>query len=858
MRKTAAIAIILSMAAYTALPVYAVPEDIPAAYTYEMLAAAEDQGEGISVTEYEDTEQFDMPEAVETAQLSEAEQEVVYISTVDDLKQLRDNTNNSPNYTQNKRFVLTNSIDLGGIEWNPIGYNPARAAGDNDALTTYSFKGEFDGNGNVISNFKMTASDHTYLGFFGTVNGGTVKNLALEDVNITYKTEREDRSLEFAGLLCAFANYATIENCELRGNISVSFTASDKKIMAGMVAGAGVAKISGCTADGTMRISASGAAYAGGIQGYASNSTAAFNGCIKGCTSAVSVNAESKATVYAAGIIARSSSNMSDISDCIYAPKSGLTIISKNDLSADRKSGYPIYAAGIAGYNYCDINNCKAGSATVSAETPVAVNMGGIAGRNLGSVDRCSSDADLSAWVLESTFAATPSVGGIVGACGLDYNALDSIAPLEPPSVTNCTVSDKVAFDVESAGSRFVVAGGIGGMVYAPSKISNCTAAVTSMKLNAPKSGIYAGGIAGYLLGASVERCVASGKLGDEFNAPGTLYLGGIAGDANVKFFLTYKTGYGVVSSEFVESKVYGASISECSAAVDITANTTGHQNIGGIAGFVKGQYSSAIPYIKPDRDLRIADCAYDGSITVAAGAESYIGGIAGYLIDGYMSDSRSSGSIENLADNAASRYFGGGVGYLKQNDHEQTSPVAGVENSCASVSITAPKKVLGTVSGAFIGALSPSSKSGIAPFVNGCYYAQSGLGDTSGAAGLTESQLADISSFKDWNFENKWEITGEKPTLRFERCCIYEREIKDGRLASLTISRPTLNDTVYAVVYKDGQFITAHPVKLGADVFETSSFTTISVDYDIPADAQCSLYIWSSTQEPRDTPTDL
>lgn len=88
-------------------------------------------------------------------------------------------------------YKLENDIDLGGIEWTPIGeYQKA-------PNTTNAFKGHFDGNGKTISNFKIT-KPKLYAGFFGLIENGTVKDLTLSDFEIT--TEYAGNSVYVGGI----------------------------------------------------------------------------------------------------------------------------------------------------------------------------------------------------------------------------------------------------------------------------------------------------------------------------------------------------------------------------------------------------------------------------------------------------------------------------------------------------------------------------------------------------------------------------------------------------------------------------------------------------------------------------------
>lgn len=63
--------------------------------------------------------------------------------------------------------------------WIPLGFSDEAP-----------FSGTFNGNGFTIKNISIDdqSGDYKYIGFFGLVKGGTVHNVALENVNI--KAER--------------------------------------------------------------------------------------------------------------------------------------------------------------------------------------------------------------------------------------------------------------------------------------------------------------------------------------------------------------------------------------------------------------------------------------------------------------------------------------------------------------------------------------------------------------------------------------------------------------------------------------------------------------------------------------------
>lgn len=79
--------------------------------------------------------------------------------------------------------TLHSSLDLNNKEWTPIATGTRSGSGPSGN----SFKGTFDGNGNTIYNLSITEDPENAdqaIGLFGIVDGGTVKNLKFENVNI--------------------------------------------------------------------------------------------------------------------------------------------------------------------------------------------------------------------------------------------------------------------------------------------------------------------------------------------------------------------------------------------------------------------------------------------------------------------------------------------------------------------------------------------------------------------------------------------------------------------------------------------------------------------------------------------------
>ncbi|MBR2526822.1 hypothetical protein IKE67_10195 [bacterium] len=75
-------------------------------------------------------------------------------------------------------FADINLDDLGvdetGSNWTAVGSSSSNA-----------FQGTLDGNGYTISNLKINKPDRSYQGLFGYTKGATIKNIDLENVDIT-------------------------------------------------------------------------------------------------------------------------------------------------------------------------------------------------------------------------------------------------------------------------------------------------------------------------------------------------------------------------------------------------------------------------------------------------------------------------------------------------------------------------------------------------------------------------------------------------------------------------------------------------------------------------------------------------
>lgn len=222
-----------------------------------------------------------------------------------------------------KYFELTASIDLGGMEWIPIGFysDSSELAGDVD----HKFTGHFDGRGKTVSNFTVNQGTWPNAGFFGAIEDASVENLTLKpNKTVTGKTR--------VGILAGSAVNSRIYNCSVKGNISA-------------------------------------AGVAGGIVGETEGTTGRSDSVIENCTAAtVTVNINSGPELFAGGIAGKA--HRTSIVDCR---------VETGDTSTARIQGSGATVGGITGLqDDTDIYNAYVSGTIGGAESKVT---GGITGQ---------------------------------------------------------------------------------------------------------------------------------------------------------------------------------------------------------------------------------------------------------------------------------------------------------------------------------------------------------------------------------------------------------------------------------------------------------------------------------------------
>ena len=236
-------------------------------------------------------------------------------------------SNSSLNCTLANDIILPVVTD-GGSNWTPIS----------------DFAGTFDGNNKTITGLTINQSATDNVGLFTSIaKGGTVKNLTLDDVDITANSN--------VGAITG-QNWGTIENCSVSGSVTGS---SVNSYIGGIVGRHYGGTITDCHSSATVE----GIMYVGGIVGQ---SDASITACYS--TGSVTATINSNFYSYAGGVVGLNSDRA--VLTACYA-------------TGDVK-GEGNYVGGVVGDNaYGTVTACYHAKGDVSG---VSGSTGGVAGRN--------------------------------------------------------------------------------------------------------------------------------------------------------------------------------------------------------------------------------------------------------------------------------------------------------------------------------------------------------------------------------------------------------------------------------------------------------------------------------------------
>ena len=147
-----------------------------------------------------------------------------------------------------ERYVQVKDIDLSEYgDWTPIGTLHA------------NFRGTYDGGNYVITGLKIKSEDKDYQGLFGRTEGATIRNVPLEDVNVTGANN--------VGGLVGYASNTNISNSCTTGEVT------GRGQVGGLIGGTNNSMISKSYTEGIIM----GSNQVGGLVGLAYNNAEISN-----------------------------------------------------------------------------------------------------------------------------------------------------------------------------------------------------------------------------------------------------------------------------------------------------------------------------------------------------------------------------------------------------------------------------------------------------------------------------------------------------------------------------------------------------------------------------------------------------
>lgn len=350
------------------------------------------------------------------------------IATADQLVALASAVNDgSVNGYPGVCFVLTDDIDLAGIEWQPIGHLDLADQSNMSCM----FMGILDGQGHTISNMTFN-SDYPVCGV-GIVgmNLGEVKNLTVKNINVSCTN---DFSMAIGGVV-GFNMGGAVHDVTLTGENSIAGI----NCIGGIAGGNSGGVVANCTVEGTTvrvlgdndfssgRIVQCDMAECGGLVIGGS-----LGGAIDSCTARGKVTAEGNEPV-----------GMGGIAGCLQMMDTVTNCTADVEITSAR-GGHAI--GGLCGY-----------AGTHSNGNIIAEKEGVVTTQYPGIIDNCSVTVRMD-------IPGATHVGGLVGT-GLYFFGEDSAF-----KVTNCTVKGSI--------TGAVTPGAVAGRAV-NSVIESCDAEVT-------------------------------------------------------------------------------------------------------------------------------------------------------------------------------------------------------------------------------------------------------------------------------------------------------------------------------------------------------------------------------------------
>ena len=410
----------------------------------------------------------------------------------------------------NEYFVLTADINLAASGT----FTTAVIAPDTNStgigFEGTAFMGVFDGDGHTISNLTIDTggAGNDYLGLFGDINNGEIKNLGLENISIT----GGNKSYCLGGLVGFNSGGTNISNCCSTGAV----TGGDSSFGLGGLTGENDSNIS----DSYSTCAVMGGAGLYGVGGLAGENYG--NGNISNCHSTGDVTSGNHSD-NVGGLVGYNTSGP-NISDC-YSTGTVSTGSSTHNVG------------GMVGYNVDgNISNCYSTGAVTSGTDSYAI--GGLAGDNGGS------GTIINCYSMGAVRNGNNSgyLGGLVG-----FNSSGT-------NISNCCSTGAVT----GGDSSF----GLGGLVGWTNS-GNISASCSTGTVTGGNNAMRLGGLVGENF-SSISNCFSTGSI----SGLNTSIVGGLVGDSNHGNITNcYSTGAvpgSANNGNLVGFKYSGSTISNC------------------------------------------------------------------------------------------------------------------------------------------------------------------------------------------------------------------------------------------------------------------------------------------------------
>jgi hypothetical protein len=269
------------------------------------------------------------------------------VSNAEHLLKLARDVNGGISYG-GSHFRVTDDIDLGGMNWRPVGY----CAGPFDKR---EFCGVFDGGGHTVKGFVVENQEKRSAGLFGYIEYAVIQNLYVEDFEI--------KGGDSIGGVVGYAETSSVSSCYADGKIS-PVSLSNAGGIVGLASNSVIENnVSNVSGDVT------GASAGGGMCGYVYNGTKIAN-----CEARGTLHAAKSDSVGGFVGIAKDSS----IENCHSKVALDCTECAQ--------------AGGFGGYiRGCRVDWCTAHSDVVSDNERASAVVGGFAGLTNGLLTRCAA-----------------------------------------------------------------------------------------------------------------------------------------------------------------------------------------------------------------------------------------------------------------------------------------------------------------------------------------------------------------------------------------------------------------------------------------------------------------------------------